>query len=72
MWSAAIVIPLAAMAIPIALILLAVLVDILFVGWAVFRMWHDEWAVRVGAFIGRLIRPIRGLLEPRHPVPRLP
>jgi len=70
MWSAAIVIPLAAMALPIALILLAVLVDILYVGWAVFRMWHDEWAAQVGAFISdRLIRPIRGLI-PWHPAPR--
>jgi hypothetical protein len=70
MWSAAIVIPLAAMVFPITLILLAVLVDILFVGWAVFRMWHDEWAARIGAFINsHVVRPIRGLI-PGHPVPR--
>jgi hypothetical protein len=72
MWSAAIVIPLAAMAIPIALILLAVLVDILFVGWAVFRMWHDEWAPWLGAFIGRLVQPMRRLWEPGHQAPHLP
>jgi hypothetical protein len=56
------------MAVPIVLILLAVLVDVLFLGWYAFRMWHDEWAVRVGAF---LFRPIRGLMHPR-PVPRIP
>ena len=72
MWSAAIVIPLAAMAIPIVLILLAVLVDILFVGWAVFRLWHDDWAPRLAAFIGRLVRPFRRLWEPGHPAPHLP
>lgn len=72
MWSAAIVIPLAAMAIPIALILLAVLVDILFVGWAVFTMWHDDWAPRLGALIGRLVQPIRRLWAPGHPAPHLP
>lgn len=72
MWSAAIVIPLAAMVVPIVLILLAVLVDVLFLGWAVFRMWNDEWAVRVGAFISRhVFRPIRGLI-PGHPTPRIP
>jgi hypothetical protein len=60
------------MAIPIVLILLAVLVDVLFLVWAVFRMWHDEWAVRVGAFItSHLFRPIRGLIL-GHPTPRLP
>jgi hypothetical protein len=68
MWAALVVIPLAAMAVPIVLILLAVLVDVLFLGWYAFRMWHDEWAVRVGAF---LFRPIRGLMHPR-PVPRIP
>lgn len=72
MWSAAIVIPLAAMVVPIVLILLAVLIDVLFLGWAVFRMWNDEWAVRVGAFItGHSFRPIRGPI-PGHPTPRLP
>jgi hypothetical protein len=70
MWSAAIVIPLAAMVVPIVLILLAVLVDVLFLGWAVLRMWHDEWAVRVGAVLtDYLVRPIRGLIS-WHPAPR--
>jgi hypothetical protein len=67
MWAAMVVIPLAAMALPIALILAAVLFDALFLGWWLYRMWHDEWAERVGAF---LFRPIRGLLHLKHPVHR--
>lgn len=66
MYAAMVVIPLAAMVVPIALILLAVLFDILFVGWWAFRMWHDVWAVRVGEV---LMRPFRGLTRSR-PVPR--
>ena len=70
MWAAAVVIPLAAMVLPIVLILLAVLLDVFFLGWSVFRMWNDEWAVRVGAFVeGHLLRPIRGLAHPHQPVP---
>lgn len=71
MYAAAFVIPLAAMAVPIVLILLAVLIDILFVGWVVFRMWHDEWAPRTAAFMGRVIAPILGRHVPGHPTPRL-
>ena len=71
MYAAAFVIPLAAMAVPIVLILLAVLIDILFVGWVVFRMWHDEWAPRITAFLGRVLAPIRGLHLPGHATPRL-
>jgi len=68
MWAAAVVIPFAAMAIPIVLILFAVLLDALFLGWFLFRMWHDEWAVRVG---NAILNPIRRLVHPRHPVPRM-
>ena len=67
MYAAAVVIPLAAMAIPIVLIVLAVLVDALFLGWFAYRMWHDEWAERVGHTI---LQPLRGLMHPKHPVPR--
>jgi hypothetical protein len=67
MWSAMVVIPLAAMAFPIALILAAVLFDALFLGWWLYRMWHDEWAERVAAF---LFRPIRSLMHLKHPVQR--
>jgi hypothetical protein len=66
MWAAVVVIPLAAMAIPIVLILLAVLFDALFLAWYAYRMWHDEWAVRVGAFV---LKPLRTVWHPR-PVPR--
>jgi hypothetical protein len=67
MWAAAVVIPLAAMAVPIVLILLAVLLDVLFLGWFMFRMWHDEWAEHVG---NSLLMPIRGLMHLKRPVPR--
>lgn len=68
MWAAAVVIPLAAMAIPIVLILLAVLIDALFLGWFLFRMWHDEWAVRVG---NAILNPLRGVMHLKHPAPRV-
>lgn len=69
MAGALLVIPLAAMVVPIALILLAVLVDVLFVGFTVFRLWHDEYAVRVGDYVGNhFIRPFRRLAHPHHPV----
>ena len=67
MWAAIVVIPLAAMVIPIVLILLAVLVDILFLGWWLFRMWHDEWAARVGVL---LLWPFRLFVHPK-PVIRI-
>lgn len=69
MWAAAVVIPLAAMALPIVLILLAVLFDVLFVGWFAFRMWHDEWAESVGE---HLFQPLRTLMHVKRRVPRLP
>jgi hypothetical protein len=65
MWAAAVVIPLAAMALPIVLILLAVLFDAVFLGWWMFRMWHDEWAQRIGEMV---LRPLRSLWHLR-PVP---
>jgi len=69
MAGALVVIPLAAMVVPIALILLAVLVDVLFVGFTVFRLWHDEWGVRVGDYVGsHIFRPLRNLAHPHHPV----
>jgi hypothetical protein len=56
------------MAIPIVLILIAVLIDALFLGWFLFRMWHDEWAVRVG---NAILNPIRELMHSKHPAPRV-
>lgn len=70
MLAVAVVVPLAAMVLPIVLVLLAVLFDLLFLGWTAFRMWHDEWAVRVGSFAhGFLLHPIRSFGHPRHVVP---
>ena len=67
MWAAAVVIPLAAMAVPIVLVLLAVLIDVLVLGWFAFRMWHDEWADKIGH---RLFQPLRMLLHMKRPAPR--
>jgi hypothetical protein len=62
-----VVIPLAAMIVPIVLILLAVLADLIFLVWAAYRMWHDEWAVRVGEYArGHLVRPLRKLAHAHH------
>lgn len=41
------VIPLAAMAVPIVLILLAVIVDMGAIVWALYRLLHDEWSARI-------------------------
>ena len=65
--AAAVVIPLAAMAIPIVLILLAVLFDALYLIWFAYRMWHDVWAARVADAV---VRPIRGFLHP-SPLPKI-
>ena len=67
-WAAAVVIPLVAIAIPIVLILLAVLFDALFLGWFLFRMWHDEWAERVG---NAILNPIRAFMHSKQPAPRV-
>jgi hypothetical protein len=67
MWAAAVVIPLVAIALPIVLILLAVLVDALFLGWFLYRMWHDLWAERVANLI---LTPIRGFMHVKPPIPR--
>jgi hypothetical protein len=66
MYAAMVVIPLAAMVVPIVLVLLAVLFDIFFLGWWAFRMWHDEWAAKVGDMVSR---PFRVLWHSSH-VPR--
>jgi hypothetical protein len=50
MGAAFVVIPLAAMIVPIALILLAVLADIVALCWALYRLWHDEWSLRIWDF----------------------
>lgn len=51
MGAAVMVIPLGAMVIPIALILLAVVLDMGALVWALYRLWHDEWSVRISHVI---------------------
>jgi hypothetical protein len=41
------VVLLAGMAVPIVLILLAVIVDMGAVVWALYRLLHDEWSARM-------------------------
>ena len=47
MEAAIFVIPLAGMAVPIVLILLAVILDVSAVVWALYRLLHDEWSARI-------------------------
>ena len=59
MGAAVVVIPLAALALPIVLILSAILVDIVGAIWALYRMWHDEWSEQIGHYLGdHLVRPV--------------
>ena len=51
MGAATFVIPFAALVIPIALILLAVLVDIVVLLWYAYTLLRDEWAVPVGGYV---------------------
>jgi hypothetical protein len=55
-----VVIPLAAMVLPIALILLAVLADIAALCWVLYRLWHDEWSARVWNWAeSHMMRPMK-------------
>lgn len=57
--AAAVVIPLVALAFPIVLILLAVLIDLVALLWFGYRYWHDEWSGRVGHYIrDRIAHPM--------------
>lgn len=50
MGAAIVAIPLAAMLLPIALIVVALVIDVFILGSLGYRMWHDEWSGRVGHF----------------------
>ena len=54
MGGAPIVILLVGMLIPIAFLLLAVLVDAIFMAWLIYRLWHDEWSVSLGQVMRRM------------------
>jgi hypothetical protein len=57
--AAAVAIPLVTLVLPIALILLALLVDLIALVWFGYRMWHDEWSDRLGHLISdRVVRPV--------------
>lgn len=50
MGAAEFVIPLAALVLPIVLILAAVLIDIIVLTWFAYTTWRDDWGVRIGRF----------------------
>lgn len=47
MSGAAVVILLVGLVFPIAILLAAVLFDLLVMAWAVYRLWHDRWSAAV-------------------------
>lgn len=66
MGAAILVVPLAGMAIPIVLILLAVTLDIGAVLWALYHLWHDEWSVRIWHGIQTRVLHHTKHIAPRH------
>lgn len=71
MGAAIVAIPLAAMLLPIVLILVALLIDVFLLGVMGYRMWHDEWAVRVGHFThDHISGPIHRLTHRNQATPR--
>jgi hypothetical protein len=60
MGAAEFVIPLAALALPIVLILAAVLIDIVVLTWFAYTTWRDDWAIRLGRFASdHFMRPLQ-------------
>lgn len=53
MGAAPIIIPLVALVIPIFLLLAVLVLDAVFVSWAMYRVWHD----RVHGRTGQLLHP---------------
>jgi len=66
MEAALFVIPLAGMAVPIVLILLAVIADVGAVVWALYRLMHDEWSARVWHGIETRVLHHRKHIAPAH------
>ena len=52
MGAAPIIIPLVGLAIPIVLLLTALVFGAVFISWVVYRVWHDR---EHGHFLGRLL-----------------
>lgn len=47
MGAAPLVILLVGMAVPIAVLILAIVFDAFVALWLLYRLWHDEWSVRL-------------------------
>ena len=53
MGAAPLVILLVGMVFPIAVLILAIIVDSIVALWLIYRLWHDEWSVS----LRRAVRP---------------
>jgi len=47
MGGAPLVILLVGMVVPIAVLILAIVIDSFVMLWLLYRLWHDEWSVRL-------------------------
>jgi hypothetical protein len=66
MGASLVAIPLAALVLPIALILAAVAIDIVALIWAAYRLWHDEFSIKVWQYASHhFVLPLRSF-SPRH------
>ena len=53
MGAAPLVILLVGMVFPIAVLILAIVIDSLVAVWLLYRLWHDEWSVRLWQAVRR-------------------
>ena len=54
MGGAPVVILLVGLLVPIALLILAAMVDAIVLLWVIYRLWHDEWSVSIGRTVRQL------------------
>ena len=55
MGAAPLVILLVGLALPIIALVLALVFDVLVAVWLLYRLWHDEWSVRLWHSLGRFV-----------------
>ena len=73
MGAAAMIVLLAGLALPITLILAAVVVDMLGLLWYAYRLWHDDWSPRAWDFVTvHMFRPAARLAHGSGLVSRIP
>ena len=72
MGATALVVLLAGLAFPILLIVTAALLDVFVCLWALYRMWHDDWAHRTWEFLTlHVFTPFMRVARAHRPAPRL-